>query len=255
MNPVQILYRISNNSYNKLRTSYSSKEECLKNALNVFVGNNISWIIYGDNLNTETYSMVMSLIADRKDVTYIPINTGSGAASFNVALTQAITYPSETIICFLEDDYAWSKKSLKMIYDGFKLGSDYVTLYVHPDKFIPASLGGNPEVDEDGGYLTKLYQGEKYLWFLVNSTTMTFMSKVSTLRKDEQILRKYTQGTYPRDFDMFLELRSIGRTLMCPVESGCTHLEQKWLAPFKDWENEMKESYEILHKTEDQSIT
>jgi hypothetical protein len=91
--------------------------------------------------------------------------------------------------------------------------------------------GGNPEVDFDGGYTTKIYRGSTELYAMFNSTTMTFAATVATLKDDESILREYTQGTYPRDYEMFLALRAKGKALLCPLNAYSTHGETAWLAP------------------------
>ncbi len=117
------------------------------------------------------------------------------------------------------------------------LGADYGTLYLHPDKFIPPHLGGNPEVSEDGGYETRVYRGKTQLHHLVNSTTMTFFSKVGNLRRDEYILRKHTSGTHPNDFHMFIELRDNGKSLLCPLNTFSTHGETAYLSPLYKVEN------------------
>ena len=65
---------------------------------------------------------------------------------------------------------------------------------------------------------------------------MTFASKVSTLKEDESILRKWTNmGHYPRDFDMFMELRDSGKSLMTSIPGYSTHGETDWLSPLTDW--------------------
>jgi hypothetical protein len=64
---------------------------------------------------------------------------------------------------------------------------------------------------------------------------MTFAAKIKTLRKDEKILRKYTSGEHPYDFQMFLELRNIGRTLITPIPGYSTHGETTWLSPLTNW--------------------
>ena len=68
---------------------------------------------------------------------------------------------------------------------------------------------------------------------------MTFAAKVKTLREDESIWRKHTTGTYPKDFDAFIELRNKKRVLVSPIPSQATHGETAWLAPLTDWENEI----------------
>jgi hypothetical protein len=42
-------------------------------------------------------------------------------------------------------------------------------------------------------------------------------------------------GHYPRDFDMFLELRENGVSLMTPIPGYSTHGETNWLSPLTDW--------------------
>ncbi len=122
-------------------------------------------------------------------------------------------------------------------------GVDYYTSYTHPDKHIPPPKG-NPEVDLDGGYLTKVYNINGNLYYMVNSTTMTFCSKVKTLKEDESILRKWTNmGDYPQDFQMFLELRDKGKILLCSLVPYSCHLEKAWLAPTPNIKNIDLEKY------------
>jgi hypothetical protein len=64
---------------------------------------------------------------------------------------------------------------------------------------------------------------------------MTFASKVKTLREDESILRKWTNTTHPHDFQMFLELRDKGRSLITPLPGYSTHGETAWLTPLINW--------------------
>jgi hypothetical protein len=99
-------------------------------------------------------------------------------------------------------------------------------------------LGGNPFVDIDGGESTKIYCIGSSHWKITNSTTMTFASKVKTLKDDIKILRKWTnKGHCPNDFKMFLELRKKGRALMTPIPGFSTHGETLYLSPFTDWES------------------
>jgi hypothetical protein len=64
---------------------------------------------------------------------------------------------------------------------------------------------------------------------------MTFASKVSTLKRVEFTLRKYTVGTHPNDFPMFLELRDQNELLITPIPGYSTHGETAWLSPLTDW--------------------
>lgn len=243
---VHVLYRISNNSYNKVRLDNATKKNCLINAINAFNPENkdlVKFYLFGDGINEETGKEIDEIIGKNPLVTYIPIKGGSGAASFNIVLDCALTLPEEDIIYFVEDDYAWRKEGLELIIDVMNYGVDYYTSYTHPDKHIPPPKG-NPEVDLDGGYLTKVYNINGNLYYMVNSTTMTFCSKVKTLKEDESILRKWTNmGDYPQDFQMFLELRDKGKILLCSLVPYSCHLEKAWLAPTPNIKNIDLEKY------------
>jgi len=225
---MKIIYRISDTGYNKIKPDYINNENCLKNALKVFPWTEHNWSIIADNISEETNNMIQKY-TPRDHIYYVSV--GHGAGTFNLALDEALKEDDNEIIYFLENDYIHLSNSFQIINEIINLGADYGTLYLHPDKFLPPSQGGNPEVDYGGGYLTRIYRGETQLYHLVNSTTMTFFSKVKTLKEDESILRKYTSGTHPHDFQMFLELRDKGRTLVCPLNTFSTHAESRWLAP------------------------
>ena len=225
---MKIIYRISDTGYNKVKPDYINNENCLKNALKVFPWTEYDWSIIADNVSEETNNMIQKYIP-RDHILYVSV--GHGAGTFNLALDEALQSPDDEIVYFIENDYIHLKGSPQILEEGFKLGAPYMTLYLHPDKFISPNNGGNPEVDVDGGYLTRIYRGETQLFGMFNSTTMTFASKVKSLREDEAILRKWTSGTHPNDFKMFLELRDNGKALLCPLNTFSTHGETAWLAP------------------------
>jgi hypothetical protein len=223
---MKILYRISDSGYNKVKPDYINNENCLKNFCNVFFENIWDIHIIADNVSQQTRDMICKYI-DKSQITYTSI--GHGAGTFNIALDMALKGADDEIIYFVENDYIHLPGSLQIIKEGSQLGASFISLYNHPDKYITPSNGGNPEVDSDGGYVTKLYRGETELFALYNSTTMTFAAKVSTLKRTENILRKWTSEKHPHDFNMFLELRENGEYLLCPVNSYSTHGETHWL--------------------------
>jgi hypothetical protein len=110
----------------------------------------------------------------------------------------------------------------------------FVSLYDHPDKYLPPSKGGNPYC-EGGAEDTRVYKTDSVHWKITNSTTMTFAAKVSTLKENENILRKHTSGTHPNDFQMFLELRANNKLLITSIPGYSTHGETAWLSPLTDW--------------------
>jgi hypothetical protein len=223
---MKIIYRISDTGYNKIKPDYINNETCLKNFVNVF--SNQDLYIIADNCSEPTIDMINKYI-DPANIEKVSV--GHGAGTFNLALDKALKLDDDEIVYFVENDYIHLKGSPQILEEGFELGASYMTLYLHPDKFIPSFKGGNPEVDYDGGYMTKIYRGETQLFGMFNSTTMTFGAKVKTLKEDETILRKHTSGIHPNDFSMFLELRDKGNALLCPLNTFSTHGETQWLAP------------------------
>ena len=221
---MKIIYRISDTGYNKVKPSYIGNENCLRNATEMF--NQAEWLIIADNTSSPTDEMILKY---QSNIT--KVNIGHGAGTFNLALDEALKLDDKEIVYFLENDYLHKPDSLKILLEGVNLGANYVSLYDHPDKYID---GANPFV-EDGGEVTKVFLSESCHWKLTNSTTMTFASKVKTLREDESILRKWTDTTHPHDFQMFLDLRDKGRTLITPLPGYSTHGETAWLTPLINW--------------------
>ena len=224
---MKIIYRISDAGYIKEKPNYINNEKCLSNATNVF--KNVDWNIIADNCSDETLSMIQKYQSQINTV-----SIGHGAGTFNLALDEALTYNEDEIVYFIENDYLHKTESQKILNEGFSLGASFVALYDHPDKYLDPILGGNPYC-EGGGEDTRVYLTESWHWKITNSTTMTFAAKVSTLKRVEPILRKYTAGTHPDDFKMFLELRSQGELLVTPLPGYATHGETYWLAPLTDW--------------------
>ena len=108
------------------------------------------------------------------------------------------------------------------------------SLYDHPDKYLVPSKGGNPYCD-GGAENTRVYLSESTHWKITNSTTMTFASTIKTLKECESILRKWTSGTHPDDFRMFIELQTQGKILITPIPGYATHGETRWLTPLTNW--------------------
>jgi len=225
---MKIIYRISDAGYNKVKPDYITNENCLRNFCNVFFDHIYDILVIADNCSDDTITMIKKYI---DPVNIRKVNIGHGAGTFNLALDKALRYDDSTIVYFVDNDYLHKPNSDKILEEGFSLGYDYVALYDHPDKYIN---GANPFV-EDGGEVTRLMLTDSCHWKLTNSTTMTFAAKVSTLKQDETILREYTSGTHPNDFQMFLALRDKQHGLITPVPGYSTHGETAWLSPLTDW--------------------
>ena len=228
---MKIIYRISDAGYNKVKPSYINNENCLKNTLQIFPEKDINWLIIADNCSQITQDSIRKYY--KGEIKNVSI--GHGAGTFNLALDEALKELDNEIIYFLENDYLHKPNSDKILQEGFDLEASFVSLYDHPDKYIGPNQGGNPYC-EGGAEDTRVYLTDSCHWKITNSTTMTFASKVSTLKRTEPILRKWTNmGHYPQDFKMFLELRENNELLITPIPGYATHGETYWLSPLTDW--------------------
>lgn len=230
MDKTKIIYRISDSGYNKIKPEYINNKNCLKNALDTFSVLNYDWYIIADNVSNETKNMIKTFLID-SNIFYV--NIGNGAATFNLALDKALNFCDDTIIYFLENDYLHKNGAQKILEEGFEIGADFISLYDHPDKYID---GINPYVT-NGGETTKVFLSKSCHWKFTNSTTMTFAAKVKTLKEYETTLRKYTSTPHPYDFEMWVDLRNQGVSLITPIPGYSTHGETAWLSPLINWNN------------------
>ena len=226
---MRIIYRISDAGYNKIKPDYITNETCLANATEEF--DDSIWSVIADNVSSDTNDMIQKYVA-RNCILYT--EKGNGAATFNLALDEALTCDDDEIVYFLENDYLHKPGSQKIIKEAFELGASFVSLYDHPDKYIGPDKGGNPYC-EGGAEDTRVYLTDSCHWKITNSTTMTFAAKVSTLKRTEEILRKHTSTTHPNDFSMFLELREKNELLVTSIPGYSTHGETAWLSPLTNW--------------------
>jgi hypothetical protein len=228
---MKIIYRISDAGYNKVKPDYINNENCLANATKVF--KDADWSVIADNVSEDTNNMIQKYVT-RSSIEYVSI--GHGAGTFNLALDEALTLDDDEIVYFIENDYLHKPNSQKILEEGFNLGASFISLYDHPDKYLSPNRGGNPYC-EGGAEDTRVYLTDNCHWKITNSTTMTFASKVSTLKRIEEILRKHTDTTHPNDFSMFLELRENNELLITPIPGYSTHGETAWLSPLTNWKD------------------
>ena len=231
---MKIIYRISDAGYNKVKPEYINNEICLKNAVEVF--KDAEWIVFADNVSAETDTMMKKYVKMPlvKHVTINYVSIGHGAGTFNLALDEALKFEDDEIVYFIENDYLHKLEGKKILEEGFNLGASFVSLYDHPDKYLDPSNGGNPYC-KGGAEDTRVYLSESTHWKITNSTTMTFASKVKSLKRVEKVLRKHTIGSHPNDFSMFLELREQNELLITPIPGYSTHGETAWLSPLTNW--------------------
>jgi hypothetical protein len=170
-----------------------------------------------------------AMARDHMRIETVRTSEGSSAASFRAVLKAALEFDDDEVVYFVEDDYAHLKYSRTVLLEGIER-ADYITLYNHPDKYLPASQGGNPLIGDDAAEATKVFVTDNSYWMMTNSTTMTFATTVKTIREDEEVWFRFTDGSYPHDMKIFLELRTKGRTLVQPIPTKSTHCEPAWAA-------------------------
>jgi hypothetical protein len=233
------IYRISDNGYKKAKFGNATKIRCLLNFILEWPQDEIT--VLADKCRPET----RELLRDYQQTTGLDvedIDGGSSAQSFRLALEFALRFDDNEVVYFVEDDYWHLTHSRRCLLEGIER-ADYVTLYDAPDKYIPASRGGNPFIEDDGGDVSKVILTASSHWRITNSTTCTFATRVGTLREDWDIWKQWCfptpQQTHPHDFQCFLALREKGRALISPIPTLSTHCEPAWAAPLVDWEKEI----------------
>ncbi len=231
-----IYYRISNNSYNKKRFDYwpNLKYHCLENFLkNVHSPSRDELVIIADKVSNETYEYLCKL-GQSNQCLIIRTEFGNGSATWRYVAQMAmkVNYDDQ-IIYFLEDDYLHLPGSREILIEGLGF-ANYSSGYDHPDKYINASRGGNPYV-EDLGEVTKVLVGNLSHWKITNSTTMTFATTLKSLKEDWSIWDKHTRTEHPNDFGAFLELYGKGHHVVTPIPGCSTHCEFAWQTPLINW--------------------
>lgn len=181
--------------------------------------------ILADSVEDDTYKGLLHWVRGYP-IEVRRTQAGSEAGSFKLLLDEAMAsnLPSSEHVHFLEDDYIYLPKARDLIEEAIMF-ADYVTLRLHPDKFIPPSLGGNPLLDKNGGEETRVYQGIEAFWMLTNSTGMMWGTSMRVLKEDIAIWYRNVSGRASRDFDCWLELRDKGRKLVMPIPTGMSHDE------------------------------
>jgi len=236
-------YRLSDGSYKKDKFEGATKERCLRNYVENFAHQGDRMFLYLDSVKEETYERISKLVDEWSSEEFKIVlrrsSGGSSAGSFRLVYENALSLDDE-IVYFVEDDYWHLPGSRKAIHEALER-ADYVSLYDHIDKYIPASRGGNPFVNDAGysNFPTCVILTPSRHWRTADSTTMTFASTIQVLKEDKEIWDKYTQGTHPHDMHLFHELAQRGRSLVTPIPSLSTHCEPQWAAPLIDWEREI----------------
>lgn len=219
------IYRISDfaqtNAY-KPKLAHATKRRCLEQFLDVFGKNGT--IVVADSVTDETFEQLKEIMAEHKDQivrTYYKSGAYSFLASVKLALDSDLDDNTPVYLC--EDDYLHLPTSKKLLLEGLSV-ADYCSLYDHPDKYLPGQLKPS-----------EVHLTASSHWRTTESTTMTFATRIRTLREDQDIYNLYCRTGYPFDHEMFLALGEKGRTLMTSIPGASTHTELAWLSPLNEW--------------------
>lgn len=252
---IKVFYRISDKGRPKEKLVFATKFNCILNAMNEFGKEN--FYVIADNCNPETIQFL-----NDNGISYEETSLGN-CGSFRHMCEHIFANCSEdSYVYLLEDDYVHLPGSRKKMEEGLMVG-DYVTLYDHPDKYEVYQPGDNP-LNYKELQRSKIFVTKSSHWREVNSTTMTFATKVATLKADYKVWSKYTKkGNLPNDFGAYVELtqnrfadafhlllakKKIAfillknalihkktRTLVSCIPASATHAETAFLSPVVDW--------------------
>lgn len=230
---MKVMYRISDHSYNKGKLPGATKDVCLQNFLLCFSMAEIELLV--DKVDKPKTEKAISTAAELPNVTICKLDKcdSGNAQSLRFAIKAAVDcWDDEEIIYLVEDDYLHdiSRNVEAAILEPFERGAHYVTLYDHPDKY--QSEYGMAEIGAGEVFRTPTSH-----WKWTISTTMTFATKVRTLKEDMKVWMKYTKGDHPNDHQCFKELWKkplfpsesnslpTGSKLACPIPGMSCHTD------------------------------
>lgn len=228
---MKVIYRISDGGNIKEKPYYVTKKGIFHHFYKIFQDYDIT--VIGDNISDDTYNFLLKYLPENK---IIKTQLGN-SLSFLFAINYVINnFDNDTKVYFSEDDYIYTPESPSILEEGLDI-SDYCSGYDHPDKYINTTDGGDNPYIINGGELSRVILSKNRHWKLTNSLCMTFAAKVSTLKKDFPIYKKFCAFKIPLDFPMFRELAvNHGRKIITCIPAVSTHGETKYLAPFIDWQ-------------------
>ena len=95
-----------------------------------------------------------------ENIRFIDQEFGSNGASFRFQLELASSFDDDEVVLLQEDDYLYkaptwpyhSTISYSELFSEALQYADYVSVYDHPDKYIDAANGGNPQIQQSSGH-------------------------------------------------------------------------------------------------------
>lgn len=221
---------VSKQSLHKTRPEWFSREKCFLNLLDNISPKTTIHVIFDGNPEPEHF---INKYLERSQVKIIKMQNGGNDSKSFLNMVNYIDeikhkLDKDEIIYLLEDDYLHLFGFEKIIEEGLReLGSPYITLYDHPDKYFETYPHKNSHI-----YYTKSTH-----WRTTISTTNTYACLLSTFIEDIDIHREFCdikQG-WTNDHAKFLSLWQKGKGLCSCIPSYSTHCETEFLAPIVKW--------------------
>jgi hypothetical protein len=204
-----IYYRVSDNSYPKVKLPGATKVACWLNFRKAFP-QPVTLVL--DNCRDETLSTF------RHVTTHVTSLGNAGSLSFVLGLTSQL--PPDEVVYFVEDDYLHRHdcQLMDLIAEGLTV-ADYVTLYDHPDKYSS---------DYGGGETCRVFRTRSSHWRTTISTCMTFATTAKTVLEDREVWEKWLTGSHPHDHQIFTDLSRDGRSLTACIPGQAVHVDPTW---------------------------
>lgn len=247
-------------SDNKLKMS----ELCLRSFVRALDGIEPKIWVLLDNCNDD-YNDMFKKYLQPYEFELINLNKAGNAATFGMQMDILSNQDFSEYIYFAEDDYFYLENAFYESLEVLKQNkAEFSTPYNHPDY---DTLSIHDYISD-----TSLINERK--WRNVASTTMSFMTTKQNLTKYEKIFRTYTKLNYDASMwfaitklnlkDPFIIIKHFfsnkmylmiflkiflytplamwgkGATLLTPLESLATHLDDKGLPPEIDWHKEFE---------------
>jgi hypothetical protein len=219
----------SENSIDKKRPKFFSKEKCFENLLKTKKKETEVTIFFDGTVPQNSY-------LNQQDVKIISKLCGSDSSSFNNLLDYitSLSLSDNDIVYLLEDDYLHANHWDTILEEGLGISEiDYVTLYDHPDKYNYSTLAPNVGYDK---LTSKIYITNNSHWRTIPSTTNTYAMRYSTLKKDLNIHKKYCSfGKITLDHAKFLEINNKEPKLISCIPGLSSHIVEEYMSPLTDW--------------------
>ena len=201
------------------RPDWFDKWKCLKNFTQVFNHRDIA--IIADGVTDEVWEH-LNATYPTLDLHRTDYKCNAGAFLYSVDL--ALGLLDDTIVYFVEDDYIHHEGSDLILEQGLSI-CPYVSLYDHPDKYASPTP-------------SRIFMTDDVHWRTTGSTTMTFATRVGSLRQDKDLFYKWCGGDdkWTHDFQLFTAI-SETKGLITPIPGYATHCDTWVIGHMVDWKD------------------